>query len=376
MNSRNSILIVLLAVFLLTASFVFAETNLPTITVFYSKDCPHCHDELYFLENLKKEIPNLEIIELEVKYNEKNREVFIETLKKFDINTLVVPLTIVGDKYLLGFDNPENAGEQIKEMAVEPPSGGSTAGGTVSHPLFGKINIQSVSLPFLTLVLGTLDGFNPCSMWALLVLLTLVIATGSRKKVWLVGGVFIITSAISYFLFMSAWLNAFILLDYALITRIIVGIIAIVAGVISIKEFYTFKPDVCEISSEEQKKKTTQRIKKVLGFSSLPILILGVIGIAFSVNLVELLCSLGLPVVYIKALAMHQLASWKYYLYISLYDFFYMLDDIIILLVAGFSMRFLQLNGKYSRYSRLISGILMLILGAIFLLKPELLMFK
>ncbi|MBU2219159.1 hypothetical protein KJ750_00875 [Patescibacteria group bacterium] len=372
MNSRNLVLIVSLSVFLLTASFVFAETNLPTITVFYSKDCPHCHDELSFLENLKKEIPDLEIIELEVKYNEKNREVFIEALKKFDIKNAAVPITFIGNEYIIGFSGPENTGEKIRQIINDSKTTDKDA---VSHPLFGKINIQSVSLPFLTLVLGTLDGFNPCSMWALLVLLTLVIATGSRKKVWLVGGIFITTSAISYFLFMSAWLNAFILLDYAFITRIIVGIIAVAAGIISIKEFYTFKPDTCEISNEGQKKKTTQRIKKVLGFSSLPILILGVIGIALSVNLVELLCSLGLPVVYTKALAMHQLASWKYYLYIALYDFFYMLDDIIVLLVAGFSMRFLQLNSKYSRYSRLIAGILMLILGAIFLLKPELLMF-
>ena len=72
---------------------------------------------------------------------------------------------------------------------------------------------------------------------------------------------------------------------------------------------------------------------------------------------------------------MYDLASWKYYGYIGLYDFFYMLDDIIVLVIAGFSMKFFHFNSGYSRWSRLVAGILMLILGAIFLIKPELLMF-
>lgn len=351
--------------------FGFAS-SLPSVTLFHSEECPHCKEEIKFLNDLKKEIPDLEVKEYEVSQNEENRRLFAETTEKLGIKNLVVPLIIVGDKYLIGFDSPEGLGQTIRQMIEET----APAREIVSHPLFGKINVQNAALPFLTVVLGTIDGFNPCSMWSLFVLLTLVISTGSRKKVWLVGSVFIITSAISYFLFMTAWLNAFVFLEYLVITRIIVGIIAIVAGALSIKEFFTFKPNVCEVSSPKKQQKITEKIKKIVQSPSTLAIILGVMGVAFSVNLIELLCSLGIPVVFTKALAMHNLAAWKYYAYISLYDFFYMLDDIVILLIAGFSMKFFHLNGKYSRYSRLVAGILMLLLGLVFLIKPESLAFK
>lgn len=370
MHFRQLFLIIFLSVFLITANFVYAEGG-PQVIIFHSEECPHCKEEIKFLNALKKEMPNLEIREYEVGHNEENRKIFLETAEKLGIKNLVVPLTIVGDKYLIGFDSPEGLGQTIRQMIEET----APAGEIISHPLFGKINIQEAALPFLTIVLGTLDGFNPCSMWSLIVLLTLVIATGSRKKVWLVGSVFIITSAVSYFLFMAAWLNAFVFLDYLAFTRIIVGLAAIAAGALSIKEFFTFKPNTCEVSSPEKQQKITEKIKKILQSPSTLAIILGVIGVAFSVNLIELLCSLGIPVVFTKTLAMHGLATWKYYVYIGLYDFFYMIDDIIVLLIAGFSMKFFHLNSKYSRYSRLAAGVLMLLLGLSFLIKPELLMF-
>jgi thiol-disulfide isomerase/thioredoxin len=358
MSFKKYFFFILVAGFLIPL-FSFAG-DLPTVILFYGEGCFYCEVERMFLRELKQEMPGLEIIEYEVWRNEENKKLFLETAQKFNIETLAVPLTIVRDQYLVGFDNPENYGEKIKQMLKNS----SIPKEEISH-----------SLPFLTVVLGVLDGFNPCSMWSLLVLLTLVIATGSRKKVWLAGSVFIITSYISYFLFMSAWLNTFIFLDYIKAVRIIVGLVAIVAGCLALKEFYTFKPNVCEVSSSRQQKKFFEKIKKVLESPTIPMLVLGVAAIAFSVNLIELLCSLGLPVIFTKTLTMYHLATWKYYTYIGLYDFFYMLDDIVVLLIAGFSMKFLQLNGKYSRWSRLIAGILMLVLGIIFILKPELLMF-
>lgn len=373
---KKYFLISLLLGFLLFSSLIFASSDkLPTVYLFHGEECPHCKVERNFLEKLKSEIPGLEVVEYEVWHNEENRKLFLETVKKFNIETSVVPLTIVGDKYLIGFDTPENYGEKIREMIL-PSKETTEASSSLSIPLLGKIDLKTASLPFLTVVIGILDGFNPCSMWALLVLLTLVIASGSRKKVWLAGSVFIITSAISYFLFMSAWLNAFIFFDYLMITRIIVGVVAIGAGIISIKEFYTFKPNICEVSSPEKQQKISKRIEKVVGSATLPLMILGIMGIAFSVNLIELFCSLGLPVVYTKTLAMHHLSTWKYYGYIGLYDFFYMLVDIIFVLIVGFSMKLFHFNSTYSRWSRLVAGILMFILGAIFLIKPELLMFK
>ncbi|NOY35335.1 MAG: hypothetical protein GXP44_00135 [bacterium] len=379
--------VILLAGFLISPAFGFASeppkpaepAAPPTVTLFHGEECPHCLAEREFLKDLKKEIPGLEVVEYEVWHDEKNRKLFLDTAKKLNIKGLAVPLTIVGDQYLIGFDKPENSGEKIRRMIENLETGTASLGASgegesVNLPFLGEVKIESLSLPLLSVVLGTLDGFNPCSMWALLVLLTLVIATGSRKKVWLVGGVFILTSAVSYFLFMAAWLNAFIFLGYLSFVQFAIGAAAVVAGVISIREFYKFKPNVCEVSTPEQQKKLSERIKKVLRSASLPMMLLGVVAIAFSVNLVELLCSLGIPVIFTKTLTMYNLAAWKYYGYIGLYDFFYMLDDIIVLAIAGFSMKFFLFNSAYSRWSRLVAGVLMLTLGIIFLFKPELLM--
>ncbi|MEW5907843.1 MAG: hypothetical protein AB1643_01525 [Patescibacteria group bacterium] len=351
----------------------------PAIYLFHGEECPHCKEERIFLTDLKKEIPDLNIIEYEVWHNDANRDLFLKKIDELGIKNPGVPLTIIGDKYLIGFNNAEDYGQKIKEMILgssrkEPEKEPDQE--MIKHPFFGEINIKTVSLSFLAVSLGTLDGFNPCSMWSLLVLLTLAIAGGARKKVWLVGSVFIITSYISYFLFMSAWLNVFVWLDYLVFVRLIVGIIALIAGVLFIRAFFTFKPDVCEISSVEGQKKITKKIENIINSKTTLAIILGVAGIAFSVNIIELLCSLGIPVVFTKILTEYHLATWKYYAYIGLYDFFYMLDDIIVLLIAGFSMKFFHLNSKYSQWSRLIAGIIMLILGLIFLIKPELLIFS
>lgn len=368
--------IFLLLGFLMIPVFVLAQdkASLPKIILFHGEECSHCQAERVFLNDLKKEFPDLEIEEYEVWHNEANQKIYKDKIEELGIKELGVPLTIVNDKYLLGFDKPENSGEKIKKMlGLEDVNLNSQE--TVDHPLFGKIEISKLSLPVLTVVLGTLDGFNPCSMWSLLVLLTLVIASGSRKKVFLVGGVFILVSAFSYFLFMTAWFNAFVLIGFKQITTNIIGIVALVAGLISIKGFYTYIPNTCEVSTPEQQQKITERIKNVLKKQSIPLLILGVAGIAFSVNLIEMFCSLGIPVVYTKALSLHSLTSWKYYAYILLYDFFYMLDDIIIVAIAGFTMKFLQFNTNYSKYSRLAAGLLMIALGFILLIKPEILFF-
>lgn len=348
---------------ILITGFV-AHAQTPTITLFYGEECSFCEKEIRFLDELKKEIPGLEVKMFEVWHNQDNQKIFSETASRLGIKESAVPLTIIGDKYLIGFDTPDNYGQKIKEML-----------GVDEKENKGGFDIKNLSLPVLSIVLGVLDGFNPCSMWSLLTLIVLALATGSRKKVWIVGGVFIATSFVSYFLFMSAWLNTFIFLEYLTFVRVLVGIIALGAGIISIKGFFTYKPNVCEVSTPEQQKKISERIKKAVSSPTLPALIIGVIFIAFSVNLVELMCSLGLPVVFTQTLAMHNLATWKYYLYIGLYDFFYMLDDIVAVLIVGLTMKFWAGSSKYSRWSRLIAGILMLVLGLIFLIKPDLLMF-
>lgn len=358
--------ILLVVGFLIVPNFSFIQAQEKiTLTLFHGEECPHCQVERAFLNDLKKEASDLEVIEFEVWHSEANRKLFQEALDKFGVKSPGVPFAVVGDKYLIGFDNADGYGQKIRQMIEETRAGNSRQPTADSRQ-------QAIKIPILAVVTGTLDGFNPCSMWALLTMITLLLAIGDRKKLWVVGWTFIFVSGLSYFLFMTAWLNALTLLGFISTVRLIVGLIAVISGVAALNDFLAKKYNVCLIGNPEQQRKVVEKFGKILNANWWAI-IAGVAGIAFSVNLVELMCSIGFPVVFTQALALHNTAVWQKYFFILLYVFFYMLLNIVVLLVAGFSAKFFIINERYTKYSHLIAGLMMLTLGLIFIFKPELL---
>ena len=164
-----------------------------------------------------------------------------------------------------------------------------------------------------------------------------------------------------------------------MIVRIIIGVLAVGVGVYFVRDYIKKRKQdalVCEVTSSETKNKIVNRLQNVLQKKSIWAVILGVVVIAFSVNLIELMCSAGIPAIYTQILSQSNLPPAGYYLYLLAYDFFYMLDHIIVLLIAGLTWQLLVSTGKYIKYSHLIGGILLLILGAIMLINPSWLMFK
>ena len=77
-----------------------------------------------------------------------------------------------------------------------------------------------------------------------------------------------------------------------------------------------------------------------------------------------------------EILALNNLSKLTYLIYILIYILFYMLDDIIIFVIAMITLEVTGISNKYNRYSHLIGGIMMLIIGLLMLLKPEWLMFN
>lgn len=408
LRNKLSVIIIILAI-LATAFLNIAKAqsinNKATVYFFWGDGCPHCKAEKVFLEKIKPDYPELAFQYLEVYDNEENQLFFINLGRELTGQPFRgVPVIVAGTEYVVGFGDESTTGGQIKHLLniyqaqnclddshnhqidgdgqrpttadtqCETPT--STLEQIINYPLIGQINLKTLSLPLLTAVLGTLDGFNPCSMWALIMLITLLINTGSRKKMWIVGWTFIAVSSFSYFLFLLAWLNAFLLIGYLAITRIVIGCLAIGAGGYFLRSYWRDRKKdtiTCEVSSSETKNKIVARIEKVLGYEKMTAIIIGVVFIAFSVNLIELLCSAGLPTVYTKILTMSGLPAYVYYLYILGYVFFYMLDDIVVLFIAGFTFRTFVGNPKYTKYSHLFGGILILILGLIMIFNPDLL---
>ncbi len=232
-----------------------------------------------------------------------------------------------------------------------------------------------MSLPVLTVVLGLLDGFNPCSMWALIFLIGLLISFGDKKRLLILGSAFIITSATSYFLFMAAWLNLFLFIGFLFWVRIIIGVVAIGSGYFSLREYHYNKTATCKVSDNKITQNFIGKLKNAVYHEKLLLALVGVIALAFSVNMVELVCSIGFPAVYTQVLALSGLSTWQYYGYILGYVFFYDLDEIIVLVLALMTFRITTASAKFTLWAQLAGGIIMLILGFLLIFKPAWLLF-
>jgi len=242
-------------------------------------------------------------------------------------------------------------------------------------PKFFNIDMEKLSLPALTVLLGFLDGFNPCAMWVLLFLISLLIGMPDRKKMWALGTAFIISSAFVYFLFMVAWLNLFQFVGFIFWVRVAIAGIAFLGGYASLKKFFSKDPSGCDVEGSEKKKKIFEKLGSITSNKSFSLAMLGIIGLAFAINLVELVCSAGLPAVYTQVLALNKMSGASYYLYILLYILFFMLDDLFVFFVAMTTLKMTGITTKYVKYTRLIGGILMIAIGFLLLFKPEILMF-
>ncbi len=246
---------------------------------------------------------------------------------------------------------------------------------TIHLPLIGDVMTASVSLPVLTILLGALDGFNPCAMWTLIFLISLLLGMCDRRRMWILGFAFIIASSSVYFIFMSAWLNLILFLGFIFWIRLLIGLVALFGGAYNIKEYIYNKEGTCKVTNSSRRQKVFERLKTVTNNQSFWLALIGIIALAFVVNLVELICSAGLPAVYTQILALNNLPIWQYYLYLLLYIFFFMLDDLFVFVAAMYTLKMTGLSTKYARYSRLIGGILMVIIGLLMMFKPEWLMF-
>ncbi len=383
LRGASFLLVLLLGSFLGIESL--AQENKIPLYFFYGSACPHCQDAESFLKTLKAGYPDLNIVSYEVFGSQENARLFEKFLKAAgEGETLRVPTIFIGGKTVIGYGGDQTTGKEIEEavrfylenscpdplekIEKEEPK-------VFKLPLIGEFDPKKISLPLLAVVLGFMDGFNPCAMWVLLLLISLLLTVNSRKKMWLVGGTFIIASGILYFLFMTAWLNLFLFLGYLNFIRILIGLVAISVGVWRCRDFFNWKPGICKVGDEASHGKIESKIKKILMPAALPATFLGIVALAFSVNLVEIFCSAGFPAIFTQVLAIQNIGTAQKYLYILIYDLFYMLDDLVIFSLAAITFQKIGFTDKYSRWSALIGGVLLLLLGLALVFKPDLLMF-
>ena len=374
----------LILVFFVVPTTILGQEKIE-INFFYSQTCPHCATEKSFLEDMEKKYDETKINKLVISEN-------IELLQKFYNNYEVssneyglVPITFVDGKYFVGFN--EAIGEEIENCVInkiengpdEPCAGEKKVEEkTIKIPIIGEINPSDYSFFAVSAILGFFDGFNVCSLGALVLILGLVLALGERKKVLIYGAVFIITAGIIYGFLILLWHQLFsFLATYLRTMEIIIGLLGIMGGVYFFKEFIRFKKfgPTCQVGSERVSNKLFSKIQGLFESSSSLLLITGAIIIfAGIITIVEFPCSAAVPLFFASILASAEMTTFEYLLYIGTFTIFYMIDEIIVFLIAFFTMSIKIASPKFITWLTLIESIVLFMLGFYYILGFEFLL--
>ena len=385
--------------FLLTILFlvlfalpVKAEERTIHLYYFHAEGCSTCALETAYLDELVKEDTNLVLHAYELAFNEENQKLArdIGTLLGQEIQ--LTPTLIVGREVIVGFSvgstesrieeaidfvRTNNVRDVVGEMLgfVNPNEGVDIVNQdtTIKLPFLGEIDAKTVSLPILAIVLGTLDGFNPCAMWVLLLLISMLFHLEEQWKKWFLGGLFLTTTAVMYFLFMYSWLSITLLFGTLIYIRWLIGGISIGGGLFNFNRYLKMEPG-CEVVDESKRLKIRDKLKSIYSQPVFAVAAVGIVILAISVNLVELICSAGLPVLFTQILSLNNLSETQYILYMLLYLLMFMIDDVVVFVIAMKTAELTGISTKYARNAHLVGGILMVILGLLMILKPAWLM--
>ncbi len=267
---------------------------------------------------------------------------------------------------------PVEANEsQMSDTVLDGPAGEATSEGSIRLPYFGTLRVQEIGLPAFTFAVGLVDGFNPCAMWVLVFLLSVLVNIRDRWKIMAIAGTFVVVSGMAYFAFMAAWLNLFMLIGIARPVQITLGLFAIGIGLINIKDFIAFKKGFSLSIPESSKPGLYRRVRQIVNAKYLTAAIFGAIALAIVVNMIELLCTAGLPALYTQILSLQQLPLWENYLFLGLYISAYMLDDTLLLGAVVLTLSHRKLQEREGQWLKLLSGLVILVLGLTMIFKPS-----
>ncbi len=348
-----------------------------TFYFFYSYKCPHCRKARPFMNEWERRYPQILFKRLEIIRNEENMALFKRKVELLGIENPGTPTFVLGDRYVGAFEPGVNEGE-IDEMIQAHLTGGKRDRGpvtTVTIPFIGTLDARVISLPSFTFLIGLLDGINPCAMWVLMFLLTLLVNTKSRGMLLMIGSVFVFSSAVVYFLFMTAWLNIFMFMGITTVATVLLGLVALVMGLINMKDFFFFKKGISLMIPESAKGKLYDKMRGILGSKNTLIAFAGTVALAFFVNLIELGCTIGLPAIYTRVLSIQEIGTAAKYGYMALYNLYYVIPLALIVALFMLSMQKFRLEERHARVLKLISGSLMFLLGLLLVFKPEWLVF-
>lgn len=380
------------------ASAALASASAPAATapavgrqrmeVFVREGCPHCAKAEWFLAGLARQRPELDIVIRDVTKDAAALQRLQDIAREQQSGNARVPAFFVGGQLIFGYSEEASTDRLIlgalQGRKAQAAAGSASAAEDTSCAaqenstckaevppadafevnIFGRtITLDDVGLPAFTIAMGLLDGLNPCSMWVLILMISLLATLNDRKRMLAIAGTFVLVEGIAYFVFMAAWLNLFLLIGLSRASQLAIAAIAIAAGLINMKDFIAPGVGISLSIPDKSKPGIYTRIRNILQAKSLAAAIVGVIVLGLLVQVVEFLCTSGFPALFTRILTLRQLDTASYYGYLLLYNAAYMFDDVVVLAIGVTTLSNRRLQEKEGRWLKLISGLVMVGLG-------------
>ncbi|HSI94036.1 MAG TPA: thioredoxin family protein [Jiangellaceae bacterium] len=360
------------AILVVASSLPAAASDEVTIVFFWGDGCSYCATEHAFLDELAAEVPHVVVLDYEVWQHAENLLLFEETAHRYGIEPTAVPTTFLGEQAWVGFDERIAAEIRAAVLAATGTISADQPLTTVQLPILGPVEVENVPLVVATVTIGLVDGVNPCSLWALSVLLALVLRGGSRARIAAVGGTFLLVTAGIYGAFILGTYSALTLVSHLSWVRLAVAAAAFAVGLVNLKDFLWFHAGPSLSIPEGRKPAIFERMRKVAFTErSLVVAVVGTAGLAAGVAVLELPCTAGFPVLWANLVATADVGQQATVGLLGLYLGIYLLDELIVVAAVVVALRATKLQERHGRVLKLVSGSLMIALAGILIWVPE-----
>lgn len=363
------------------------------ITLYEGEGCPNCAQLIEFLDELVAEVPQVQVTKLEVWHSEENRRTFEAHAEDLGFEAGAVPVTVIDRRVWIGYSEPIT--QDIRDavdlaLAGEPvPAGvyGTAGAGTcdkddlecstdetgaqVEVPLIGTVNLDDQSLLMSTVIIGFVDGVNPCSLWVISVLLTIVVRTASRRRVLAIGSTFLLVTAGMYALYMAAIYTVLDVVGALVWIQLIVAVAAGIFGLVSVKDYFAFKKGLSFTIPDSAKPGIYKRVRAAAGHHSLVPALAATVALGVAVSLIETPCTAGFPVLWTGLLKANGVGFAESAILFVAYMIPFLLDEMIVFGIAVWTMKATKMQEKHGEMLKLFAGVTMLALAAVMVVSPE-----
>jgi cytochrome c biogenesis protein CcdA/glutaredoxin len=346
---------------------------------FWAHTCPHCARAHPFIEAIPRTRPWVTLHALELTRHPENIRLYEAMAAQLGEEAASVPALLFCGEMHVGWESDATTGEFLRQrldacrarVMAGQPAATAPPPESLRVPLLGAVDPASLSLPALTLVLAGLDAFNPCAFFVLLFLLSMLAHQKSRRRMLLIGGVFVLVSGLMYFAFMAAWLSVFQLFGHLTWVTLAAGALAVFVGAVNVKDFFLFERGLSLSIPESKKPDIFRRARSILNAENLPAMLAATLFLAVAANFYELLCTAGFPMVFTRMLTLADLSVAQRYLYLAAYNLIYVVPLALIVVAFARTLGARKLTEREGRLLKLLSGLMMLGLGALLLLAPQ-----